>query len=438
MKTKEYVSEQETTEKIGYSQIFSQKEYCKIILANIINRFGDSIDAIAFTWLVYEITGSASWSAIIYALNVLPTILLQPFAGAVVERRSKKKLMVISDLMRGLVVVALSVIYVTGELNPWIMAAFMLTISSVEAFCTPASTAIIPLVLEEKYYEFGMSLNSVASTVMQLIGTGAAGVIIGAFGVEMAIFIDAVTFFGSALIKMCLKVKEDLNRKTGNAGAAQYFADLKGGFSYLKEKSVLLNFCILAFLVNAMLVPINSFQAPLVSDVLGQKSELLSVLGIASVIGSGVGSILFPHLSKKVSVRNFVFINGVGLALSCGVMTLGALVKENWIAVYAITAFSSIGLGLFASTLSATISVQFLKSIDRDYLARAQSILGAGATAAMPLTSIFLSIVVNYVSVKDIIIACSVICAVIFIGFRIGNMKFEEENEKRDNLLQSD
>lgn len=187
--------ENEKEEKIGYRQILTQKEYCKLIAANIINRFGDSIDAIAFTWLVYQVTGSASWSAIIYALNMLPTILLQPFAGAAVEYRNKKKLMILSDIIRGLVVVVLAVSYLTGVVNPWVMAAFTLTISTVEAFCVPASTAVIPKILEKKYYEFGTSLNSVASTVMQLAGTAVAGVIIGFWGIGTAIFIDAVTFF---------------------------------------------------------------------------------------------------------------------------------------------------------------------------------------------------------------------------------------------------
>lgn len=426
-----------TEEQIGYRQILTQKEFCKIIAANIINRFGDSIDAIAFTWLVYEITGSASWSAIISALNVLPTILLQPFAGAAVERRSKKALMVASDLMRGLIVVALAAIYMMGDVNPWVLAVFTLTISTVEAFCMPASTAIIPLVLEKKYYEFGMSFNSVASTVMQLIGTGAAGIIIGVFGVETAILIDAVTFFGSAMIKLSLKVKEKLERKAGTAGATQYFEDLKGGLSYMKKKQVLLNFCILAFLVNAMMVPINSFQAPLVSDVLGQGSELLSVIGIAAVAGMGAGSALFPYISKKSSVRNFVFVHGVGLAVSGAIIPLGSLVKESQIAVYVIAALGTAGCGFFASSLSSVLSVQFLKSVEQDYLARAQSLLNAGATAAMPVTSILLGIVVNYVSVKDIILACSIICAFIFVMFWLGNMKFEEENEERDRVLQS-
>ena len=55
--------------KVGYRDIFRQTEYMKIMIAALINRFGDSIDAIASTWIVYEITGNAAWSAIIYGVN---------------------------------------------------------------------------------------------------------------------------------------------------------------------------------------------------------------------------------------------------------------------------------------------------------------------------------------------------------------------------------
>ena len=66
------MNNQETQEKVGYRDILRQKEYMKIIVANLINRFGDSIDQIAVTWLVYAATGSAAWTTLIYALNQLP------------------------------------------------------------------------------------------------------------------------------------------------------------------------------------------------------------------------------------------------------------------------------------------------------------------------------------------------------------------------------
>lgn len=68
--------------KIGYKDVFRQKEYLKMIFAALINRFGDSIDAIAFTWIVYELTGNAAWSAIIFGANRVPSVIITPLAGA--------------------------------------------------------------------------------------------------------------------------------------------------------------------------------------------------------------------------------------------------------------------------------------------------------------------------------------------------------------------
>ncbi|WP_044914901.1 hypothetical protein [Butyrivibrio sp. WCE2006] len=66
--------------KITYKDILKIPNCRKLISSNLINRFGDSVDAIAFTWLVYQITGSATWSALIFGLNQLPGIFVQPFA----------------------------------------------------------------------------------------------------------------------------------------------------------------------------------------------------------------------------------------------------------------------------------------------------------------------------------------------------------------------
>lgn len=425
-----------TEEKIGYRQVFSQKEYCKIIFANLISRFGDSIDAIAFTWLVYAVTKSASWAAIISACNMLPTIFLQPFAGAAVERRNKKVIMIASDIIRGLVVMALAFCYVTNQINPWVMLVFTLTISTVEAFCMPASTAIIPKILDEKYYEYGMSLNSVGSMVMQLVGTGAAGTIIGIFGVHVAILIDAVTFFGAAIVKMFLKVKEDVavadDKEAENdirTAAKRYLDDLKGGFSYVKAKKVLINLGVLGFLVNGMLVPVNSFLAPLVSDVLGQGSELLSVIGVAIAVGSIVGSVFYPMMIKRMSVKMFVFVTGMIMSLGMSLITVGSLFKENTLLVYVIAGVLSLVIGSCTSLLSSLFSVQFMKNVEESYMARAQAICGAVSTAAMPILSFIMSGLVKFVSVGELIAASGIFCAIIFIVFLVLNVQFSEEED---------
>lgn len=198
--------------------------------------------------------------------------------------------------------------------------------------------------------------------------------------------------------------------------------------------------CFMAFWVNAMLVPLNSFQAPLVADVLGQESSLLGVLGIAATAGMGLGSFFFPYLSERMSTRGFLFVNGLGLSASLGMMTAGSFFQEQTVLVYAVTAAVMACLGFFAGMLSAILGVQFLKSVEENYMARANALFSAGSTAAVPLASLFFGGIVRYVPIRELLIASGVFCGIIFIGIRMSGIRFEEKDIEEDEYqnLQSD
>ena len=410
--------------KIGYKDVFTQKEYCKMIVANIISRFGDSIDAIAFTWLVYQATGSAAWSAIVFAMNQLPTVFVQPFAGALVENMNKKRLMVVTDLIRGVLVAGLAAIYYMGYVNAWILVIFILIISTVEAFRIPAGMAIIPKIIQTEYYSYATSLNSTVCKVMELIGLGAAGAVIGLFGIHTAFYIDAATFFGSAVVLQLLRVKEEKKEKV-SLHAKACFDTLKDGANYLKSQPVIRNFCLMGIIINAIMVPMNSLQSPLVSEVMGQGSELLSALGIALSVGMGIGSFVFPKISEKLPVRELTVGSGIFIGGSLFAYTLGGLWKDNIIAVYAITIVASFILGTGASLIGSTLSVQFVKVVKEEYMARVGAIFNASTTAAIPVTSLLVSIAVSRFSTMQIMVASSVLCVILFIVIEGIKLKLE-------------
>lgn len=420
------MSQNATEEKIGYRDILNQKQYMKIIVSNVINRFGDSIDAIAFTWLVYAVTGSASWTTLIFALNQLPTVLLQPFAGTFVEGMRKKHVIVVSDMIRGTVVALLAVLYMLNMVNPLILAIFTLTISSVEAFCLPASTALIPKILEKKYYAFGTSLNSTVSRITELIGMGIAGVLIAGLGVQVAIIIDCVTFFLSGLIVMLVKVDEAKTEKV-NAGAQAYFENVKDGFGYIKRKQTVLNFCILAVFANAVLVPLNSLQSAMAVEMFGVGSELLSVFGIAVTAGMGIGTIVFPYLTEKFRPRQIVTCAGMILGIFFASMTLARFTYGNLLQSCILCAVVSFIMGASVSWVVGTLNVQFMKVVEAEYLARAAAIFNASAAAAAPVMSFFISAVLLKVSIAELFLWCGIACVIVFAGVGILKVRLEEE-----------
>ena len=118
MNVKKRLSEENNMDKkAGYKEILKNYQYMKLLLAGLINRFGDSIDTIASAWLIYELTSNAMWSAIIFGVNKIPTVFIQPLAGAWIEGKKKKPIMVATDLVRAVCVAFIATGFLMGFLS---------------------------------------------------------------------------------------------------------------------------------------------------------------------------------------------------------------------------------------------------------------------------------------------------------------------------------
>lgn len=411
--------------KTGYRDILKLKDFAKLLAANIVNRFGDSIDAIAFTWMVYILTDSAAWSAIIYGVNRIPTIFLQPVAGARVENGNKKAIMVGTDILRGICVAFIAVAYFMQFLQPWMLIITSLIISSAEAFRLPASSAVLVRILPKEKIDFGVSLNSSVSTATELIGTAIAGVIISLFGLSAAIGIDALTFAVSALLLSTLSIKEQ-HAGQRNAGS-RYTELLKAGCKYVLSEKTIFRFIVLAVMANAIFVPINSLQAPLVSEILKEDEKMLSVLSIALAAGMMLSAVLYPYIAGKISVRPLIFLTGVLFGIYyMSLVAIGSYVEYTAVK-YVLVAVSSFIAGVAVSLLSTYINATFLKVVKQEYIARTAAIMNSAASSAMPLVSFLVSIVAARLSTAVIFIISGIL---LIIVMSILSLAFEDDGEK--------
>lgn len=423
----------EETKKIGYKDILKQKEYMKTVVAAVINRFGDAVDSVAFTWLVYMITGSAAWSALIFGINRLPSVFLQPFAGAIVEGKNKKHIMIISDIIRGGCVAVIILLNATGNLSEVILVINTLIISSVEAFRNPAGTAILPKILEKKYYDFGLSLETSLCNIIDLIGLAIGGVIVAALGISGAMYIDLATFLISAIIIITLRVKETGLTKE-KLKIKQYFETMLDGFSYVKGSKKMMYFLILALFLNAMLVPVNCLQAPIVKEIFNSTEVMLSVIGVTLSVGMLVASFIYPYIKEKVSEKQLIVGGSSGISLLyigyffCSKIMAGTAVQIG--AAILITFLS----GMTISFLSSLINIEIVKSIDEKYLARIMALMSATAMAAMPIMSFFISGIAKIVTVEKILLFIG--CVNLIGSFYIVNAHEEDKIEKKTVALQ--
>ena len=435
-----------------YGGIIKEHEYRKLIFATVINRFGDSVDAIAFTWLVYQITHSAAWSAIVFALNTLPNVVVQPFAGAIVEKMNKKHVIVATHLLRAVIIILFVLLYRAGLVNALVMAIFTLVITTVESFNLPATSAFTMQVVKKEHMTCGMSLNSMLSSAASLAGTGAAGMIIATAGVSTAMMIDVVTFAVAAALIGAMKARSvaiteatqnEASKTTSATGETEnkieqskieFFLD---GFRYVASSRVICNYGLLAVALNFMLIPINALQAPIASEIFRMGGEILSIAGAFAAIGGIAGSAFVPVLSQKLSPLKMIMFGTSLLAAGMLGMACGGVFAGNNIACYVDVAASFFIMMVAASIIGGTINIQFMKNADPKYIARAAAVMGACGTACMPVGSLLLSAVVTKVSTEAILVFCVIFAIAILaiLVFAKPQMEIEEgslgiKNEK--------
>lgn len=415
----------------------------KLIIANSINRFGDSVETLALTWLVYIVTNSAFWSAFYFMCNQLPSVLVQPFAGAIVETLSKKKVMFVADIVRGILVTTLIATYYFGVTHPVQTIVFTLFISTIEAFRIPAGTSLVPMIVEKNDLDHAISRNTSISKVSELAGLGVAGLITASFGVGVAMIIDMVTFFLSALLIFSINVKEEskgnipsLIHHTGRKKLKNYHTLFVEGLRYsIKMKSVS-RLIIFVVIFNGLFAPINSLLVPLISGVLELSSIVLSSFSILLSVGTIAGALLFPYLSKKsTSDGRIIGINGVSLGVMYVIMfILGTEFIHFSFVPYGLSAIGFL-LGFNITFISSRLTVSFMKQVDQNYLSRVGALYNAFASAAMPLAAGLISLISLRVSVPYIylffgLISIIVMSIILFANDRIARNAQSQANEE--------
>lgn len=398
---------------VGYKDILKQKSFMLYLLANVVSRFGDSVDSIAYSWMVYELTGSAALMATLFGVNAIPNIIFLPIAGVFVDYKSKKKIQCVCSIGRGLIVTLTAILFITGNLEVYHLFVFTFINSTLESFQVPSATALLPLLLEKKYFAHGSALQSTASRVAELIGMGLAGFIVAFMGISGALFIDAATFFICGGMLIFLKhMPETLNKHKMNI--KNYGKDLKDGFRYIYNHKLIFYICLFAAALNMFLVPYNTLNVPFVSDTLKLGPEAISTMGICLTVGMLIGSMIFPKLQSKIKGINLFIVSGILLG-SWYFYLLAATLISSKIMIYTIIGIGCFIAGVTIGLINMLVNVTFMQRVESEYLGRAAGVLSAMAMCAMPLGAFIVGGISATVSVELIYLLSGIIIITIFI-----------------------
>lgn len=395
-----------------YSALRGEREYFKLLAANAVNRFGDSVDSIALSLLMYEVTGSASMMALLLTVNYLPTIILQPIAGAVVDRMDKKAVMVWMDFARGAVVALIALLLYLDALSTAALFVCVALISTLETLRIPAGACAMPALLEKEKYTVGVALNGGLGQVCTVIGLALAGPIVEGLGMEWAIMIDMATFFFSGAAIAALKMKLPPRHDAEKVSVRAVGRDMLEGLRYLKGSKLLWAITLLGMALNFIATPVNTFYTPFVTDSLGGGATLLSVTQLVQVGGVAVGALMVPRL-EKIRIRTTATVTGLAFALS-GVAMPALLLLPTLAWRAAALLAGCLVEGLCLGVLNTLYSSRFMMYTDKEYLSRTTGVTNSLLMLMSPAGSLICSAAAAVMSVPQCLFYLSLGCAALF------------------------
>jgi len=168
--------------------------YRRYTAGQAVSLAGTWMQTIAQSWLVLQLTGSATALGVVIALQTLPILLLGPYAGVVADRVDKRKLMIMLQSGMGVLALVLGLLTITGVVQLWQVYVLALLLGLNNCFENPARQAFVLEMVGSGHLRNAVSLNSVMVNVSRSVGPAIAGLVIAAGGIGLCFLLNAATF----------------------------------------------------------------------------------------------------------------------------------------------------------------------------------------------------------------------------------------------------
>jgi DHA3 family macrolide efflux protein-like MFS transporter len=263
-------------------------------LGQLVSMSGSGMTRFALTIWVYEETGQATALALVAIFSFAPAIFFSPIAGAIVDRVSRKRVMIASDLAAGLSTVALLVLFSTGHLEIWHLWATGFFASAFESFQFPAYSAAITTMVDKKHYTRANAMLGMVHSASTIIAPALAGALLHIIGISGIMIIDVATFMFAIGMLLLVVIPNPAETAAGRASRGTLFQESIFGFRYIFSNRSLLGLLLIFFTTNLTFGLSMILLAPMIMDRTPDSIQA-GILGTTMVmfgVGGVVGGLL--------------------------------------------------------------------------------------------------------------------------------------------------
>jgi hypothetical protein len=266
-------------------QLLKERDFSLLFWGQMTSQIGDSLNRVALLWFVYQLTGSAMKMVMIGLLQTIPPLLLSPLIGVYLDRANKKTVMVWVDIIRSALVLLIPLLYAFDQLTLERLYAAVFLLAVVSTIFGPALSASVPQLVRRDQLTAANALLQTTTNTGLLIGPLISGVGIALIGSQNVLYVDAVTFFVSALCLIGMRMRP-MDRSYLEKGRGTWAQELLAGirFVYLEQTVLVL---MVAAALYSLAASAFAFMLPVFAEQ-NLSAGALEVGALWSALGAGM------------------------------------------------------------------------------------------------------------------------------------------------------
>jgi MFS family permease len=282
----------------------AHKNYRLFFTGQSISLIGTWMTRIATSWLVYRLTGSAFLLGIVGFAGQIPSFVLAPFAGVLVDRWNRHHLLVITQVLALLQSLAMALLTLTGVITTWHIILLSVFQGLINAFDMPARQAfVVEMVENREDLANAIALNSSMVNAARLIGPSLGGVVIAAIGEGWCFMIDSLSYIA---VIASLLVMTITSRMIQPIREASMFQQLREGWNYAARFAPIRNILLLIGLVSLVGMPYTVLMPVFADEVLRGGPNTLGLLMAASGVGALIGAMLLAARRSVLGLGKYI------------------------------------------------------------------------------------------------------------------------------------
>lgn len=310
---------------------FRHRNYRLFFSGQSVSLVGTWVTRIATSWLVYRLTGSAWWLGVVGFVGQLPTLLLAPVAGVLVDRWDRHRILVATQLLSMLQSAALAALAFAGRLSVTHILWLQALQGVINAFDTPARQAFVVQMVEDRAdLPNAIALNSSMFNGSRIVGPAIGGALLAATGEGWCFALDAASYLAVIASLLAMRLTATPVRRRGDEGVASVGAELREGLHYALGFPPVRSALLLVALMGLFGMPYTTLMPAVASDVLHGGPHTLGWLMTAGGVGALGGAF---YLAGRGSVVGLGRVMSLGAA-GAGLALVGfALSRSPWLSL---------------------------------------------------------------------------------------------------------